>query len=108
MKALGWIVAGVGIGLAAYVVLNQPGPQYATGNDDVEDFADKSALWGSKQRITGKGGSLLGKVKENVGRATGNDELAGEGLGDQVIGAVKDTAGDAAHAVSQTIHDLNR
>ena len=108
MKALPWIIAGVGVGLAVYVIANQPGPQYATGSDDVEDAAANTALWGSKQRIKGKGGSLLGKAKEGVGRATGNDSLAGEGLVDQAVGAVKDTAGDAAHAVSETIHDLNK
>jgi hypothetical protein len=36
MKAILWIIAGVGVGLAAYVVLNQPGLQYASGNDGVE------------------------------------------------------------------------
>jgi len=33
---------------------------------------------------------------------------AGEGVVDQVAGAVKDTAGWAAQAVGQTVHDLNR
>ena len=108
MKALGWIIAGVGIGLVTYVVLNQPGPQYATGNDDIEDAADKTSLWGSKQRVAGTGGSIFGKIKESVGTATGDDELAGEGVDDQVIGAVKNTAGDAAHAIGETIHELNR
>ena len=108
MKALSWILAGIGVGLVTYVVLNQPGPQYATGNDDVEDAADKTALWGSKQRITGTGGQLFGKVKEAVGRAAGDDQLASEGVADQVVGAVKDTAGDAAQSIGQTIHELNR
>jgi hypothetical protein len=39
MKALPWLIADVGHGLAAYFVLNQPDPQYATGNDDIEDPA---------------------------------------------------------------------
>jgi uncharacterized protein YjbJ (UPF0337 family) len=108
MKALSWILAGVGVGLVTYVVLNQPGPQYATGNDDVEDAADKTSLWGSKQRITGTGASIFGKLKEGVGRATGDDQLAGEGVVDQVAGAVKDTAGSAAQSIGQTMHELNR
>jgi len=45
--------AGVGLGLAAYFVLNQVGPQYANGNDDIEDAAGKTAFWGSKQRVEG-------------------------------------------------------
>ena len=108
MKTFAWIVAGIGVGIAAYVVLNQPGPQYATGNDDVEDAAGRATLWGSKQRLYGTGGDLAGKVKEGIGRITGDDQLADEGVTDQVVGAVKDTAGRVAQAAGQTIHDLNR
>ena len=36
MKSFPWIVVGIGFGVLAYIVLNQPGPQYATGDDDVE------------------------------------------------------------------------
>jgi uncharacterized protein YjbJ (UPF0337 family) len=108
MKALTWVIAGVGAGIAAYVVLNQPGPQYATGDNDVEYAAGRATLWGSKQRISGIGGGLAGKLKEGIGRATGNEQLAGDGVTDQIAGAVKDTAGKAAQAAGQTIHDLNR
>jgi uncharacterized protein YjbJ (UPF0337 family) len=108
VKTLPWIVAGVGLGFAAYIVLNTPPPQYSTGSDDIEDAADKTSLWGSKQRIAGAGRSIAGRVKEGIGRATGDDELAGEGVADQVVGVAKDTAGSAAHAVSNTIHELNR
>jgi uncharacterized protein YjbJ (UPF0337 family) len=101
-------MVGVGLGAAAYFVLNQPGPQYATGNDDIEDAADRTALWGSKQRLAGTGRGLGGKIKEGVGRVTGDDSLAGEGVLDQVTGAVKDAAGGVAQSVGQTIHELNR
>jgi uncharacterized protein YjbJ (UPF0337 family) len=108
MKALTWVIAGVGASIAAYIVLNQPGPRYATGDDDVEYAAGRAALWGSKQRISGVGGGLAGKLKEGIGRATGNEQLAGDGVTDQLAGAVKETAGKAAQAAGQTIHDLNR
>ena len=108
MKAFPWIIAGIGVGIAAYVVLNQPGPQYATGNDDVEEAAGRTTLWGSKQRIYGTGGNVAGKLKEGIGRITGDDQLADEGVTDQAVGAVKDTAGRVAQAAGQTIHDLNR
>jgi uncharacterized protein YjbJ (UPF0337 family) len=108
MKALAWVITGVGAGIAAYIVLNQPGPRYATGNDDVEYAAGRTTLWGSKQRISGVGGGLAGKLKEGIGRATGNEQLAGDGVTDQIAGAVKETAGKAAQAAGQTIHDLNR
>jgi uncharacterized protein YjbJ (UPF0337 family) len=108
MKALPWVIAGAGVGIAAYVVLNQPGPRYATGNDDVEYAAGRTSFWGSKQRLSGTGRGLAGRVKEGVGRVTGDDQLADQGVADQVAGAVKDTAGQAAQAVGQAIHELNR
>jgi uncharacterized protein YjbJ (UPF0337 family) len=108
MKGLTWVIAGVGVAIAAYIVLNQPGPQYATGDDDVEYAADRTALWGSKQRLSGTGGRLAGRFKESLGRVTGDNQLAGEGAADQLAGAVKDTAGKVAQAAGQTIHDLNR
>ena len=107
MKAPFWILAGVGVGVATYLVLNAAPRQYTTGNEAVEDAANKTSQWGTKQRVTGKAGHLVGKLKEGIGNATGDDELAGEGVVDQGAGAVKDIAGKAAHAVSETIHDLN-
>jgi uncharacterized protein YjbJ (UPF0337 family) len=108
MNAFPWVIAGVGAGLAAYFILNQPDPQFATGYDEIEDAAGKTAFWGSKQRVRGAGGSLVGKLKEGVGRATGDDQLETEGVVDQVAGTVQDVAGQAAHAVADTIHELNR
>ena len=108
MKTFPWIFVGVGFGVLAYIVLNQPGPQYATGDGDVEYAAGKTTLWGSKQRLKGAGGSLAGKIKEGLGQATGDDQLANEGAADQLVGAIKDTAGKAAQVAGQTIHDLNR
>ena len=108
MKTLAWLTAGVGIGLAAYLIMNAPGPQYATGYDDVEDAAGNASTWGSKHRVKGAGTDVLGRVKEGIGNLTGNDQLAGEGLGDQVAGAAEKTAGKFAQAAGQTLHDLNR
>ena len=107
MKNLPWLLAAVGLGLAAYVILNQEPEQFATGSSDLDDAAARTSGWGTRQRAKGTGGDLLGKAKEGVGNLTGNDRLAGEGLVDQAVGAVKDTAGQAAHAVSDTIRDLN-
>jgi uncharacterized protein YjbJ (UPF0337 family) len=108
MKTFPWIFVGIGFGVLAYIVMKQPGPQYATGDGDVEYAADKTSLWGSKQRLKGTGGGLAGKIKEGLGRATGDDQLADEGAADQLVGAIKDTAGKAAQVAGQTIHDLNR
>jgi uncharacterized protein YjbJ (UPF0337 family) len=108
MKALPWTIAGISVGIAAYVLLNQPGPRYATGSDDVEDAAGKTSLWGSKQRLAGTGGGLAGQLKEGAGKLTGDDQLAAEGVVDQVAGAVRDTVGEAAQAAGQSLHELNR
>lgn len=108
MKALPWIFAAVGIAAAAYVVANTPGPEYATGNDDIEGAARRTSVWGSKSRISGSSTHLVGKLKEGFGNATGNPDLANQGVVDQVAGSVKNAAGAVAQAAGQTIHDLNR
>ena len=108
MKALPWIIASVAVSAAVYVFLNPPAPAYSTGSPDVEDAAAKTSAWGTKQRVKGTGGSLLGKAKEGVGNVTGNDSLADEGVVDQAVGTVKDAAGQVADAVGDTLHDLNK
>ena len=108
MKTLPWIAAAAGIATAAYILANRPAPQYATGSDNLEDAARSTTDWGSKQRIKSPGRKIIGKVKEGLGRATGNPDLANEGAFDQVAGAAKDAAGAVAQAAGQTLHDLNR
>ena len=108
MRAFPWIVVGIGIGVAACVILSPLAPEHATGSDDVENAARRTFGWGTKQRAAGTGQQAVGKLKEGLGRITGNDDLAGEGVGDQVAGATRDAAGSVAHAVGETIHDLNR
>ncbi|GAA3208587.1 CsbD family protein [Actinocorallia longicatena] len=56
--------------------------------------------------LEGKANELKGKGKEALGKMTGDDELQGEGKGDQVKGQaqqatekVKDAVGDAADKV---------
>jgi uncharacterized protein YjbJ (UPF0337 family) len=108
MKALSLILAGVGAGLAAYVILNRPEPKYATGSDVLDTAARKTADWGSKNRIGGNVQSFAGSVKERFGRAVGDPDLADDGLIDRFAGSVKDAAGAGAQAVGETIRDLNR
>lgn len=108
MKALPWIIALAGLGAAAYVLANTPGPEYATGSDTLEGAARDTSQWGSKNRLRGAGGKFVGKAKEAFGNATGNPNLADEGVGDQIAGAVKDGAGSLAQAAGQAIHELNR
>jgi uncharacterized protein YjbJ (UPF0337 family) len=109
MKALPWIVAGASVGaVLTYLALSESSPQTEMGWNSVENAAKRTAKWGSKTRLSSVGSTVAGKVKQGVGRVLGDDDLAGEGVLDQAVGAVKDTAGDVAQAVGQTIHDLNR
>ena len=109
MKALPWVVAGVGIGAALiYVIVNAPQPSYSTGDPDVDRFASKANRWGSKQRVQGAGDSLVGKAKQAFGEATGDYDTADSGAGDQTVGSLRDVAGKAANAVGDTVRDLNR
>ena len=109
MRALQWIIAGVGIGVGVTILLfNDAEPSYATGYDGVERAARKTFGWGTRKRAEGKVGAVAGAIKEGVGRLTGDDRMAGEGAADRVVGNVKDAAGLVGHAVGETIHDLNR
>lgn len=107
MKRQTWIPLALGI-VATYIFLDRRAARHAAEYDEMESAADRTDLWGSKQRIAGTGRDLLGKVKEGLGRITGDDDLAGRGVVDQVAGAVQDTAGNAANAASDTIRDFNR
>jgi uncharacterized protein YjbJ (UPF0337 family) len=107
MKMFPWMIAAAGLGFAAYVVFNRSA-MYATRPGDAEDAGRMAFGWGTKQRASGVGGQLSGRLKEGVGRITGNDNLAGEGIADQAAGLAKDAAGSVAQAVGQTIHEFNR
>jgi uncharacterized protein YjbJ (UPF0337 family) len=107
MKRLVWVPLALGI-VATYIFLDRRAVRYAAEYDELDAAADRTDLWGSKQRIAGTGRDFLGKVKEGVGRITGDDDLAGRGVVDQIAGAVQDTAGKAANAASDTIREFNR
>src|SRR3979490_2812677 len=59
MRALPWIIAGVGIGVGVTMLLfNESEPDYATGYDRVERAARKTFGWGTKKRAEGKVGAF--------------------------------------------------
>lgn len=45
---------------------------------------------GLDDKISNKGESLGGKIKEGTGKATGDEKLEAEGKGDQASASVKD------------------
>ena len=61
-----------------------------------------------KQRATGLGRNIAGRVKEGSGNLTGDPDLADSGVADQVAGNVREGVGKFAQAAGQTLHDLNR
>lgn len=108
MKTLAWLVAGIGIGFVVYLIANAPEPGYATGSDNLEDAARNTFGWGMKQRATGLGSNIAGRVKEGLGNLAGDPDLADSGVADQVEGEVREGVGKFAQAAGQTLHDLNR
>jgi uncharacterized protein YjbJ (UPF0337 family) len=76
--------------------------------DDLEDSANRMRLWGTKKRFGAGANTLVGRMKEGVGRFAGDEDLVGEGVGDQLAGAVEDTVGRFGQAAGETVHDLNR
>jgi len=61
MRALPWILIGVGVGLGVTFLLRLDQPEVetepATGYDEVESVAEKTYGWGMKTRV---GGSTAG------------------------------------------------
>jgi uncharacterized protein YjbJ (UPF0337 family) len=57
-----------------------------------------------KNQVAGKFDQGVGKAKEKLGEAIGNQKLANEGVADQVKGAAKETWGNAKDA-ARTTHD---
>jgi uncharacterized protein YjbJ (UPF0337 family) len=58
----------------------------------------------NKEGIQGATQKGVGEVKDAVGKATGNDRLRAEGLGDKAVGSAKEAVGkvkDAVHKASR-------
>ena len=112
MRALAWIVASLGVGVAVCVLWDRRSRQYETpGGGDlhgaIEDVAETTFGWGTRQRVAGSAERMTGKLKEGLGRIAGDDDLAADGVVTEASGIVKDAAGSLAQAASETIHNLN-
>ncbi|MHB8388965.1 MAG: CsbD family protein, partial [Acidobacteriaceae bacterium] len=55
----------------------------------------------NKDQVEGKTDQVAGKIKQKVGEAVGNDNLANRGVADQVKGAAKETWGNVKDAANQ-------
>lgn len=62
----------------------------------------------NKDEISGKVDQAVGKLKQGVGEAVGNDDLANRGVADQVKGAAKETWGNVKDAANEHTSDHAR
>ena len=108
MKALPWIVAGIGVGILAYIAFANRELWYVIESDGIEKAARKTFGWGTRQRAAGTGGQVIGKLKEGLGRVSGDGDLAAVGLADQIGGAARGAVGSVAQAAAEMMHDLKR
>ena len=109
MRASRLLLTGIGVGAAlTYALFYEPTLRQEAEFDGVEDTANRMRRWGTKKRFGAGADTLVGRVKEGVGRIAGDENILGEGIGDQAVGAVKDTVGRWGQAVGETVHDLNR
>jgi uncharacterized protein YjbJ (UPF0337 family) len=61
----------------------------------------------NKDQVEGKVEQAAGKVKQGVGEAVGNQDLANRGLLDQATGTAKETWGKAKDTAKE-IHDAHK
>jgi uncharacterized protein YjbJ (UPF0337 family) len=109
MRASSLLLTGIGVGaVLTYALFYGSTLQQEAEFDGVEDSANTMWRWGTKKRFGAGADTLVGRMKEGLGRFAGDEDLVGEGVGDQVVGAVKDTVGRFGQTAGETVHDLNR
>ncbi len=54
----------------------------------------------NEDKLAGEGRDIVGKIKETAGDVTGNSSLQAEGLGDQLAGKVQKVVGVARDALA--------
>lgn len=81
-----WIIALASAGLAIYVVSKNANLPHA-GND-ADTAASQAGAWGTKQRVKGTDGSLLGQAKRGVGKVTGDKQMQGAGMLGEAVGNI--------------------
>ena len=59
----------------------------------------------NKDRIEGSAEQAKGKIKETIGKATGDAKLQGEGKADQVAGKAKNAIGGIKDAAKEAVDE---
>jgi len=60
----------------------------------------------NRDELKGKGRTVKGKVKQSVGRATGDERMRSEGVDDEAGGRVQEGFGRARRKVGNAIKDV--
>ena len=61
----------------------------------------------NQDELRGKADQLKGRVKDTVGKATGDERLRDEGAMDEASGEVQETFGKAKRKVNDVIEDIS-
>jgi uncharacterized protein YjbJ (UPF0337 family) len=59
----------------------------------------------NKDRIEGSAEQAKGKIKETVGKMTGDSKLQGEGKADQIAGKTQNAVGGIKDAAKEALED---
>ncbi len=62
----------------------------------------------TSDKVSGLANQAAGKVKQGLGRATGNDNLEAEGLGQEVRGKTQKAVGDAKSVVKNVADQFKK
>lgn len=62
----------------------------------------------NENEIKGGAEQLKGKVKQGIGKMTGNERLHDEGVADEAAGEVQQGVGKATRKVGEAIEDVGR
>jgi uncharacterized protein YjbJ (UPF0337 family) len=104
MRAGSLLLTGIGVGaVLTYALFYESTLQQEAEFDGVEDTANRMRRWGTEKRLGAGADTLVGRMKEGIGRIAGDN-----GIEDQVVGGAKNTVGRWGQAAGETVHDLNR
>lgn len=72
-------------------------------NDNLKESVDKAAGAGTSDKIEGSSRETVGRGKEAIGAATGNDSLRAEGVKDQATGKAQNAWGEVKEGADKLL-----
>jgi len=79
------------------------GVTYPESRTDSTVQLGRSNMGSTPDKVAGKANEVAGKVKKNVGEATGNNELRAKGAAQETKGKVQSSVGKAKDAVKGAV-----